>query len=86
MKVNTSLCMGVANQREEVDTVIFIPRFTWLPLLVFLNAYRNNPQAHRITVVVFHPEVFKVSYFNGEQRYSSRYFVQGQHKGRVGRG
>jgi len=32
-------------------------------LLVFLNAYRNNPQAHRITVVVLHPKVFRVSYF-----------------------
>ena len=32
-------------------------------LLVFLNAYRNNPQAHGITVVAFHPEVFTVSYF-----------------------
>jgi hypothetical protein len=26
-------------------------------LLVFLNAYRNNPQAHGSTVVAFHPEV-----------------------------
>ena len=32
-------------------------------LLVFLNAYRNNPQVHKITVVAFHPEVFRVSYF-----------------------
>ena len=24
-------------------------------LLVFLNAYRNNPQAHRITIVALHP-------------------------------
>ena len=32
-------------------------------LLVFLNAYRNNPQAHGIAVVTFHPEVIKVSYF-----------------------
>jgi hypothetical protein len=28
MKVNTSLCIGIANQREYDDTVIFIPRFT----------------------------------------------------------
>jgi len=32
-------------------------------LLVFLNANRNDPQAHGITVVAFHPEVFRVSYF-----------------------
>ena len=32
-------------------------------LLVFLNAYRNNPQAHGITIVAFHPEIFRVSYF-----------------------
>jgi HSP90 family molecular chaperone len=30
MKVNASLCMGVANQQEEDDMVIFILRFTWL--------------------------------------------------------
>jgi hypothetical protein len=34
-------------------------------LLVFLNTYRNNPQAHGITVVAFHLEVFRVSYFHG---------------------
>ena len=34
-------------------------------VLVFLNAYRNNPQAHGITIVAFHPEVFRVSYFTG---------------------
>jgi len=33
------------------------------PLLVFLNAKRKNPQAHGITVVAFHPEVFRVLYF-----------------------
>jgi hypothetical protein len=32
-------------------------------LLVFLNAYRNNPQAHKITIIAFHPEIFRVSYF-----------------------
>jgi hypothetical protein len=32
-------------------------------LFVFLNAYRNNPQAHGSTVVALHPEVFGVSYF-----------------------
>jgi hypothetical protein len=32
--------------------------------LVFLNTYRNNPQAHRNTVVAFHPKVFRVSYFH----------------------
>jgi hypothetical protein len=36
-------------------------------LLVFLSAYRNNPQAHGITVVAFHPKVFRVSYFHEEQ-------------------
>jgi hypothetical protein len=40
-------------------------------LLVFLNAYRNNPQAHEITIVAFHPEVFRVSYFHKEQRCKS---------------
>ena len=33
-------------------------------LLVFLNAYRNNPQAHGITIVAFHLKVFRVSYFH----------------------
>jgi hypothetical protein len=36
MKVNTSLCNGDANHREDdednVDTVIFLPRFTYLPI------------------------------------------------------
>jgi hypothetical protein len=32
-------------------------------LLVFLNSNRNGPQAHGITIVTFHPEVFRVSYF-----------------------
>ena len=32
-------------------------------MLVFPNAYRNNPQAHGITVVALHLEVFRVSYF-----------------------
>ena len=32
-------------------------------LLVFLNTNRNNQQAHGITVVALHPEVFSVSYF-----------------------
>ena len=36
-------------------------------LLVFLNAYRNNPQAHGITVVAFHLEVFRVLYFHKER-------------------
>jgi hypothetical protein len=31
-KVNTNLCWGIVNQRDDkVDTMIFIPRFTWLP-------------------------------------------------------
>ena len=34
-----------------------------LALLVFLNANRNDLQAYRITVVAFHPKVFRVSYF-----------------------
>ena len=32
-------------------------------VLVFLNAYRNNPQAHEVTIIALHPEVFRVSYF-----------------------
>ena len=36
-------------------------------LLVFLNASRNNLQVHGITVVAFHPEVFRVSYFHEER-------------------
>jgi hypothetical protein len=36
-------------------------------LLEFLNTYRNNPQAHGITVVAFHLEVFRVSYFHKER-------------------
>jgi hypothetical protein len=40
-------------------------------LLVFLNAYRNNPQAHGITVVAFHLKVFRVSYFHRERMCSS---------------
>jgi hypothetical protein len=35
-------------------------------LLVFLNTYRNNPQAHEITIIAFHPKVFTVSYFQEE--------------------
>jgi hypothetical protein len=31
--------------------------------LEFLNVCRNNPQAHGITIVAFHPKVFRVSYF-----------------------
>ena len=34
-----------------------------ITLLVFLNANRNNPQAHGSTIVSLHPEVFRVSYF-----------------------
>jgi hypothetical protein len=30
-------------------------------MLVYLNVYRINPQAHGYTVVAFHPKVFKVS-------------------------
>jgi hypothetical protein len=33
-------------------------------VLVFLNAKINNSQAHGITVVALHPEVFRVSYFS----------------------
>jgi hypothetical protein len=36
-------------------------------MLVFLNIYRNNPQAHGITVIAFHLDVFEVSYFHEEQ-------------------
>jgi hypothetical protein len=32
-------------------------------LLVLLNTNRNNPQAHKSTVVALHSEVFRVSYF-----------------------
>ena len=31
-------------------------------MLVFLNTYRNDLQAHGITVVALHLEVFRVSY------------------------
>ena len=32
MKVNTNVCMEMqTNGKTNVDTVIFIPRFTWLP-------------------------------------------------------
>ena len=40
-------------------------------LLVLLNAYINNPQAYGITVVAFHPEVFRISYFHEERRCKS---------------
>jgi hypothetical protein len=40
-------------------------------MLVFLNAYRNNPEAHGITVVAFHSEVFRVSYFHEERMCNS---------------
>jgi hypothetical protein len=40
-------------------------------VLVFLNSYRNNLQAHRIIVVAFHLEVFRVSYFHEERRCKS---------------
>ena len=44
--------------------VLSCNNISWVtPLLVFLNANRNNPQVHRITVVAFHPKVFRVSYF-----------------------
>ena len=36
-------------------------------LLIFFNTYRNNSQAHGITVVAFHPKVFRVSYFHEER-------------------
>jgi hypothetical protein len=29
----------------------------------FLTHTKNNPQAHGITIVAFHPEIFGVSYF-----------------------
>jgi hypothetical protein len=31
--------------------------------LVFLNTYKNNSQAHEITIVAFNLEVFRISYF-----------------------
>ena len=36
-------------------------------MLVFLNAYINNPQAHGIIVVAFHLEAFRISYFLRER-------------------
>jgi hypothetical protein len=36
-------------------------------VLVFLKAYRNNLQVQGITIVAFHLEVFRVSYFHKEQ-------------------
>ena len=41
--------------------------FFWSLVWVFLNAYRNNPQAHGITVIAFHLELFRVSYFHEER-------------------
>jgi hypothetical protein len=32
-------------------------------MLVLLNANRNNPQAHKSTIVALHLKVFRVSYF-----------------------
>ena len=40
-------------------------------LLVFFNAYKNNPQAQEITVVAFYPGVFRVPYFHEERRFKS---------------
>ena len=40
-------------------------------LLVFLNVYKNNPQAHGITIVALYPEVFRVSHFHEERRCKS---------------
>ena len=40
-------------------------------MLVFLNTYRINPQVWGITIVAFHPEVFRVSYFHKERRCKS---------------
>jgi len=37
-------------------------------LLVFLNANRNNPQAHGSTIVALHPKVYRVLYFHREWR------------------
>ena len=50
-------CRGAAALGPDVQ-----PPGGW-GLLVFLNAYRNYPQAYGITVVAFHLEVFRVSYF-----------------------
>ena len=37
----------------------------------YFLTHRNNPQAHGITVVAFHPEVFRVSYFLKEWMHRS---------------
>jgi hypothetical protein len=37
-------------------------------VLIFLNTYRNNPQAHGITVIAFHPKVFRVLVFINANR------------------
>ena len=58
--------MGELGSEIIATTIPRQQRQKWL--LVFLNAYRNNPQAHRITVVAFHPEVFRVLYFHEERR------------------
>ena len=41
-------------------------------VLVFLNTYKNNPQAHGITIVAFHPEVsgYRISIRNRGVRVS----------------
>jgi hypothetical protein len=46
---------------DEVDNRSSVVHVSSL-VLVFLNANRKNPQAHRITIVAFHPKVFRVSY------------------------
>ena len=52
---------------SEIITTIVPRQWRQKCLLVFLNAYRNNPQAHGITIVAFHLKVFRVSYFLRER-------------------
>ena len=52
---------------SEIITTTIPRQWRQKCLLVFLNTYRNNPQAHGITIVAFHLEVFRVLYFLREQ-------------------
>ena len=52
---------------SEIITTTVLRQQRQKCLLVFLNVYRNNLQAHGITVAAFHPEVFRISYFHRER-------------------
>jgi hypothetical protein len=58
----TGLMVGLAGPTLGPHGLIFHQVMLCL-VLVFLNANKNNLQAHKIIVVALHPEVFRVSYF-----------------------